>query len=171
MSSTFLSEETARYYEDMWIAYQLKNISSGKYWFLNVSQFGKCRKEWWSIVSDEKWDKIHFHFEIRWSDGKPTSQTSKINIRVHLESNSISEEFDRKARAFFMEQGEEAVISRNTIEKVCGITLKDYVVPDFSNEETAIQTIKNIITVLDSAGYQKCAKIADAFLKQQNLNS
>jgi hypothetical protein len=164
MSSTFLSEETARYYEDMWIADQMKRLSDGKYWFLR-----KGKNEWRSIIADENWDKIYFHFEIRWSDGKPISQTTKINIRAHLESKFIDEELDRKARVFFEEQG--CVISSNTIKKVCGITLKEYVVPDFSNEETAIQTIMNIIAVLDSAGYQKCAEIADAFLKQQNLNS
>lgn len=31
MSTTFLSEEITRYYEDQWIARQIKELSSGRY--------------------------------------------------------------------------------------------------------------------------------------------
>ena len=54
MSTTFLSEETTRYYEDQWIARQLREQSENKYQFLNKPQFGTCRKRFWSIVSNDK---------------------------------------------------------------------------------------------------------------------
>ena len=50
MNSTFLSEETTRYYEDMWIAKQLKELSKGRYYFSNDQVFGKSKKEFWSII-------------------------------------------------------------------------------------------------------------------------
>ena len=45
-----------------------------------------------------------------------------------------------------------------------GSKIKEFVIPDFSSEGTAIQTIKQIIAVLDSPAYQKCAKIIDEFI-------
>ncbi len=50
MSTTFLSYETTKYYEEMWIAHQLNELSKGKYWFLNKPLFGKRRSDWWSIT-------------------------------------------------------------------------------------------------------------------------
>ena len=92
MSITFLSEETTRYYEDMWIAKQLKELSKGKYYFSNDQVFGKCKKGFWSIISNEEWRDISFHFELSWTNGVPMSKVSKLNILIHLETKSGREE-------------------------------------------------------------------------------
>ena len=65
MSTTFLSYETTKYYEEMWIAHQLNELSKGKYWFLNKPLFGKRRSDWWSITFSDEWENIFFHFELR----------------------------------------------------------------------------------------------------------
>lgn len=169
MSTTFLSEDTARYFEDQWIAHQLKEQSNGKYWFLNDSQFGKCKNDFWSIVSNVEWKRINFHFELRWKDFAPMTRAEKLNIRIHLETKYIDSQLDEIARTFFSEMG--AVISSNpsrinTIEEVGGLKLDASVEnPDFSSEEAAKQTVERIIAILNSDPYQKCAAIANAFLQ------
>lgn len=170
MSTTFLSEDMARYYEDQWIAYQLKELSKGKYWFLNESQFGKCKNDFWSIVSSKEWKECNFHFELKWKEYAPMTKAEKLNIRVHLESKYLGPQIDEKSRTFFSKKG--AIISSNpsrinTIEEVCGMKLDAAVEnPDFSSEEAAKKTIQEIIKILDSKAYQKCAAIADAFLRE-----
>jgi len=157
MNGTFLSPDFLRFFEDCWIEEQLKILSNGKYVFLDNRQFGKPRKEFWRIISNSSWEKINFHFELRWNGGTPITEAKKINIRIHLESKFISAEQDEKIKGFFKQYGE---INRNTIK------VQDrYVIPDFSTEETAIETIQHIIDVLNSEEFQKWADIADEYLK------
>ena len=157
MSITFLSEETTKNYDYQWFVEQLKELSNGRYCILR-----KDKKEWYSIVSDKEWDRIKFHFELRWKQGFYITEVSNINIRVHLESQYASDEIDKMAREYFTKQ--KCIIVGNTIKEINGNTLEISVTPDFSSEETAIQTIKQIIAVLDSPAYQKCAKIIDEFI-------
>lgn len=168
MSTTFLSDETTRYYEDMWIAYQLKALSKDRYCFLNDLTFGKSKKEWWSITSCDEWKNILFHFELKWGGGTSMTEASKLNIRVHLESKFINEETDRASREYFEEHG--CIFggknAPNTIKEVNGAKLDASVIPDFSDEEKAKDTIHKIIEVLDLPAYQQCADIADAYLHQ-----
>lgn len=166
MSITFFSEETTRYYEDMWIAKQLKELSKGKYYFSNDQVFGKCKKGFWSIISNEEWRDISFHFELSWTNGVPMSKVSKLNILIHLETKSGREELYIKARECFEKHGYifKADAKEGAFLAPDGSKIKEFVIPDFSSEGTAIQTIKQIIAVLDSPAYQKCAKIIDEFI-------
>lgn len=168
MSTTFLSEETTRYFEDQWIAHQLKELSNGRYWFLNESQFGICKKEFWSIVSDEKWGDVSFHFELKWKQGVPMTEASKLNIYIHLETKKGREELYQKAREYFKERG---YVFKDDVKEGAflapdGSKLKESITPDFSSEETANNTIKEIIKILDSDAYQQCAKIADECIEK-----
>ena len=168
MSETFLSEETARYYEDQWIAYQLKELSNGRYWFLNEPEFGVCRTRFWSIISVKEWSNISFHFELSWKRGMPMTEAATINIPIHLETKSGHEDKYQKAREYFEARGyyftgnKEGAVHA-TDDSDLNATIKN---PDFSSEEAAKKTIQEIIKVLDSDPYQKCAAIADAFLRE-----
>ncbi len=172
MSTTFLSEKMARYFEDMWIEEQLKSISANRFErLLNKRKFGETNKSFWKIISNSKWDDFNFHFELGWSDNTPLSQVSnKIRVVVHLESQHIKNtDIDKKARTFFAKN--EVVFSdhpqrQNTIKEVSGMKLNGTVTPDFSSEEAAKKTIKEIIKILDSPAYKKCAEIADAFINE-----
>lgn len=158
MSITFLSEETTKNYEYQWFVEQLKELSNGKYDILR-----KDKKEWYSIVSNKEWDKIKFHFELRWKQGFYINEVSNINLRVHLESQFVGDEIDKKAREYFTKQ--KCIIVGNTIKEIDGKTLEISVTSDFSSEETAKNTIKAIIDILlHSEAYQNCAKIADEFI-------
>ncbi|MCQ2417419.1 MAG: hypothetical protein MJ071_06370 [Oscillospiraceae bacterium] len=166
MNTTFLSEETTRYYEDMWVANQLKELSKGKYYFSNDQVFGKCKKEFWSIISNESWRNISFHFELSWKHGVPMTKADSLNILIHLETKKGHEKLYHKARESFESQG--YVFKPDAKEGAFlapdGSELKVPVTPDFSSEETAKQTIKQIIAVLESPAYQKCTKTVDEFI-------
>ncbi len=167
-TTTFLSDEMARYYEDMWVEEQLKILSKKKYErLIKMRKFGETNKSFWQIVSKDKkdkWDSINFHFELKLSGTDSLTQCSEIPVVVHLESQHISPQLNEKARAFFAKEG--AVIEGNTIKEVCGKKLDGVVKkPDFSSEEAAKRTIEEIIGIINLESYQKCAKIANAFLK------
>ena len=174
MTTFFLSENMARYYEDMWIAHQLEALSNGKYRFLNDLKFGNYKKEFWSIISDDKWANISFHFELNWGreSGAPITQVTNIDIPIHLEAKKGHEEKYNKAREFFEAQGysfkgkkEGAILSSD------GSKFHKSITPDFSSEDAAKNTILEIIKILDSDPYQKCAQIINEFIsEQQNIN-
>lgn len=168
MSTTFLSYETTKYYEEMWIAHQLNELSKGKYWFLNKPLFGKRRSDWWSITFSDEWENIFFHFELRWNSKFSLTEAPNLNIRVHLESKFINEKTGKESREYFEEHGciFGGKSAPNTIKEVNGAKLDASVIPDFSNEEKAKDTILKIIEVLNSPAYQQCADIADAYLQQ-----
>ena len=157
MSITFLSEDTIRNYEVQWFEEQLNDLSNGRYCILR-----KDKKEWYSIVPDKEWDRIKFHFELQWKPRVYITEVSNINIRIHLESQHSREEIDAKVREYFA--GQKCIIDGNTFKEVNGENLKVSVTSDFSSEETAKNTIKEIIRVLDSAAYQKCAQLAEIFI-------
>ncbi|SEH48763.1 hypothetical protein [Ruminococcus flavefaciens] len=172
MSTTFLSEDMTRYYEDMWIAHQLEALSNGKYRFLNNLEFGNYKNEFWSIISADEWSNISFHFELNWKRGLPITNVSKINIPIHLETKKGHEELYRKARECFEAQGysfigekEGAILASDNSK------FHESITPDFSSEEAAKATIREIIKILDSESYQKCAHIINEFIReQQNKN-
>ncbi len=153
MNTTFLSEETTNNFAKL-----LKELSSGRYYILR-----KDKNEWYSIVSNKEWDKIKFHFELRWSRGFTIDAVSNINIRIHLESKYINEDLDKMAREYFA--GYKYFIKGNAIKEVNGKSLEFSVTPDFSSEKTTKNTIKEIIKKFDSDEYQKCAKIAEEFVR------
>lgn len=157
MSITFFSEDTIRNYEFQWLEEHLKELSNGRYCILR-----KDKKEWYSIISDKEWDRIKFHFELRWKQGFYITEVSNINIRIHLESQYASDEIDKMAREYLANN--KCLIVGNTFKEIDRQKLEQSVTPDFSSEGTAIQTIKQIIAVLDSPAYQKCAKIIDEFI-------
>ena len=145
-------------YDYQWFTTQLNCLPKKKPYRI----FRKGNNEWVSIISADKWKKINFHFEVRWSNHKPISETTKLNIRIHLESQFISEEIDRKARAFFAKHG--YAIKGNTFKDLPGEKLEKSVLPDFSSEEAAKRTIQEIIDIFDSPAYQKCAELAEEFI-------
>lgn len=167
MSTSFLPEDMIRYYEDMWIGEQLKILSNDKYSrLLKRRTLGETTKSFWQIIQNEKWDSINFHFELKLTGETPLCQTSKeIEVLVHLESQHIDKNTDKKARAFFINNGA-LFKSKNKIDEVCGMKLEGSFIPDFSSEETAKKTILEIIDILNSDPYQKCAKIANAFIRE-----
>ena len=166
MNTTFLSEETIRNYEYDWFKVQLKDLSKGKY---DISK--RSINEFYSIISDNSWNEINFHFEMHWTEKVPLSQISKeIKVVAHLESqHKKNTDIDKKARPFFAKN--EVVFSdhpqrQNTIKEVSGMKLNGTVTSDFSSEEAAKKTIKEIIKILDSPAYKKCAEIADTFINE-----
>ncbi|SEK78650.1 hypothetical protein SAMN02910353_01258 [Ruminococcus sp. YRD2003] len=174
MTTTFLSENMARYYEDMWIAHQLETLSNGKYRFPNGLKLGNYKKEFWSIISDDEWSNISFHFELNWrrESGAPITKVTNIDIPIHLETKAGHEELYRKARECFETHGysfrgerEGAILASDGTKFHVSIT------PDFSSEDAAKNTILEIIKILDSAPYQKCAQIINEFIRErQNKN-
>lgn len=149
----------------MWIEEQLKILSDKRYYrLLKQRKLGETNKSFWKIVSNDIWDKINFHFELRLTEGVPLSQSSeKIIIAVHLESKFLGEQLDTKVKNFFKDNG--CKFDGNTIKEVNDSKLDSTVEPlDFSSEEAAKKTIQEIIKVLDLPEYQKCAEIANTFI-------
>lgn len=161
MGTSILSEATTKNFDHNWFEEKFKELSNGKYDILR-----KDRKQWYSIVSDKGWDRIKFHFELRWKQGFYINEVSNINIRVHLESKYITEDLDidRTARNYFAQH--KCIIKGNTIKKIDNKSLELSVIPDFSSEKTSQNTIKAIIKILDSDAYQQCAKIADECIEK-----
>ena len=161
MGTAISSEATTKSFDNQWIERQIKELSNGRY-----EVFEKSKNEFYSIISKEEWKKIIFHFELKWTPRSPISKTSNINIRVHLESKYITEDLDidRTARDYFAQH--KCIIKGNTIKKIDNKSLELSVIPDFSSEKTAQNTIKAIIKILDSDAYQQCAKIADECIEK-----
>lgn len=168
MSTTFLSERTTHYYEEQWIARQLKKKSKEKYWFLNEPHFGTPRPGFWSIVSDKKWSDISFHFELKWTEGIPMTEVSEINIVIHLETKEGKEEKYQKARKYFEERGYrfKPDTKEGAVQDSGGSDIKESITPDFSSEEAANKTIDEIIEILESDPYQACAQIINDFIRE-----
>ena len=168
MSTSFLSEDMTRYYEDQWIAHQLKELSNGRYWFLNESKFGYCRTKFWSIISVKEWSDISFHFELSWKQGIPMTEAATINIPIHLETKSGHEDKYQKAREYFEARGyyftgnKEGAVHA-TDDSDLNVTIES---PDFSSEEAAKKTIQKIIKILESDPYQACAQIINDFIRE-----
>ena len=129
-------------------------------------KFGETNKEFWRIISNDLWDKINFHFELKLKGENPLSQTSKeIQVLVHLESQHKDNNTDEKAREFFINNGARFK-TKNAIEEVCGMKLEGEFIANFTSEDAAKNTIHEIIRILDSPAYQKCAEIANAFISE-----
>ena len=162
MSTTFLSERMTKYFEESWIEKELPKLSDKRYHFIETRQCGVPRSGFWNIIlKGNKWAKFScFHFELRWDEHKYFTDANEIRINVHLESKEPKSFFEKRGCTF---GGEGAP---NTIKEVNGMKLDASVIPDFSSEEKAIETVRRIIAALDSPAYQQCAEIADAYLRQ-----
>ncbi len=105
---------------------------------------------YWVIVRAPEWRNLDFHFELLW-DSERLCSAKCIWVEVHLEgwqSKSLRPEFEK---AGFSSKG----------RTLCSETVQ----ADFSDEEKALQTVKEIIKILNSESFQKCAEIADGFCK------
>jgi hypothetical protein len=152
----------AEYLEESRIEKELSELSNKRYRFIPTRKDGVPRSGFWNIILEgDKWDNFKcFHFELRWDEHKYFTDANEIRINVHLESKEPKSFFEKRGCTF---GGEGAP---NTIKEVNGMKLDASVIPDFSSEEKAIETVRRIIAALDSPAYQQCADIADACLHQ-----
>jgi len=148
MDSKFLPHDYVS--AENWIEEKLKELSNGKFIFADKRQKGKYRREWWRIVENTKWNKILFHFELIWGGNTAITEAKKICIVAHLECQFLKDKsLNEKIREKFdMPKG-------NTLPP------KAEIIPDFSSEETAAETLMQIIRILNSEDFQKYADIAN----------
>jgi len=148
MNSKFLPHDYVS--AENWIEEKLKEFSKGKFMFADKRQKGKYRKEYWHIVETMKWNKILFHFELIWNGNTAITETKRIRIVTHLECQFLKDKsLNEKIREKFnMPKG-------NTLPP------KSEIIPDFSSEKTAAETLMQIIRILNSEDFQKYADIAN----------
>ena len=114
-------------------------------------------KEYFEIYEKEffdAWRACRFHFEIRWNANLPLRETKTIRVVAHVEdpANSKMPQITAQIRLMFSKKEGDNIIIKETVNV------------DFSTEESTLQSIQEILNVLESTEYRNIAAKVNALL-------
>lgn len=135
-----------------WLAEKIAELSSGRYYVSAKS------KDYTEIVENDDWKAICFHFEIRpigYNHGDVLS-SNIVNLVAHYH-------FDRTNPSH--QKVIEHIKYMDKTKNTCTKAKAENVTINFSNESSAVNSVKRIIERFDSFMFQQSAKQANACIK------
>lgn len=151
MTNIIFSKEPIEF--DNYFICNLENISGNKY-TVAKGRSNIIRRGYYEIyirADKELWESCRFHFEIKWSNKLTLQETNKVSVYPHIESGSYikNPEHNMRIRNAFAKKDRDNIINKDDIREVT---------VDFSSESTTLNSIKQILNVLDSAEFDDVAK-------------